>query len=160
MFKKNALLNACINNKGDIFDVIKQRSAASTVSTMIDGITRDVETYFANTYRKLYNSVNDQDNLLKVMQFLDKKVNPSSIADVERIPPIVEEGITHLKNNKIDPVFDLSSDCLKNAPFILCEQLASLFKHYVTHGHISLTLMVSTLIPLVNPISSGVFGMY
>ena len=74
MFKKNALLNACINNKGDIFDVIKkQRSAASTVSTMIDGITSDVETYFANTYRKLYNSVNDQDNLLKVMQFLDKK---------------------------------------------------------------------------------------
>ena len=28
-------------------------------------------------------------------------------------------------------------------------QLALLFKHYVTRGHISLTLMVSTLIPLV-----------
>ena len=48
-----------------LFDVIKkQRSAASTVSTMIDGITSDVETYFANTYRKLYNSVTDQDNFL------------------------------------------------------------------------------------------------
>ena len=112
---------------------------------MIDGITSDVETYFANKYRKLYKSVNDQDNLLKVMQFVDKKGNPSSIADVERITPIVE----HLKNNKIDPVFDLSSDCLKNAPFILCEQLALIFKHYVTHGHISLTLMVPTLIPFV-----------
>ena len=56
----------------------------------------------------------------------------------------------HLKNNKIDPIFDLSSNCPKNAPFILCEQLALLFKHYVTHGHISLTLMVPTSIPLVN----------
>ena len=74
MVKKNALLNACINNKGDIFDVIKkQRIAGSTVSTMIDGITSDVETYFANTYRKLYNPANDQDNLLKVLQFLNKK---------------------------------------------------------------------------------------
>ena len=150
-FKKNALLNACINNKGDIFDVIKkQRRAAPTVSTMIDGMTSDVETHFAKTYRKLYNSVNDQDNIMKVKQFLEKKVNPSSIADVERITPsIVEEAIRHLKNNKTDPVFDLSSDCLKNAPFILCEQLTLLFKHYVTHGHISLVLMVSTLIPLV-----------
>ena len=46
-------------------------------------------------------------------------------------------------------MFDLSSDCLKNAPFILDEQLALLFKHFVMHGHISLTLMISTLIPLV-----------
>ena len=150
-FKKNALLNACINNKSDIFDVIKkQRSVAPTVSTVIDGITSDVETHFANTYRKIYNSVNDHGNLLEVTQFLEKKVNPSSIADVERITPlIVEEAIKHLKNNKTDPVFDLSSDCLKNAPFILCEQLALLFKHFVMHGHISLTLMISALIPLV-----------
>ena len=54
MFKKNALVNACINNKGDIFDVIKnQRSAASTVSTMINGITSDAETNFANTYEAI-----------------------------------------------------------------------------------------------------------
>ena len=87
---------------------------------------------------------------MKVLQFLDKNTNPSSIADVERITPsIVEEAIRHLKNNKIDPVFDLSSDCLKNAPFILCEQLALLLKYYDTHRHISMTLMVLTLIPLV-----------
>ena len=148
-FKKNTLLNACTNNKSDIFvDVIKkQRSVAPTVSTVIDGITSDVETHFANTYRMIYNSVNDHGNLLEITQFLEKKVNPSNIGDVERITPlIVEEAIKHLKNNKTDPVFDLSSDCLKNAPFILCEQLALLFKHFVMHGHISLTLIISTLI--------------
>ena len=137
--------------QSDIFDVIKkQRSVAPTVSTVIDGITSVVETHFANTYRKIYNSVNDHGDLLEVTQFLEKKVNPSSIADAERITPLnVEEAIKHLKNNKTDPVFDLSSDCLKNAPFILCEQLALLFKHFVMHGHISLTLMISALIPLV-----------
>ena len=89
-FKKKTILNACINNKSDIFDVIKkQRSVAPTVSTVIDGITRDVETHFANAYRKIYNSVNDHGNLLKVIQFLEKKVNPSSIADVERITPLI-----------------------------------------------------------------------
>ena len=64
-------------------------------------------------------------------------------------PSLVEEAIGRLKNNKSDPLFNFSSECLKNAPVVLCEQLTLLFRHYLTHGYISLALMLSTLIPLV-----------
>ena len=149
--KRNALLEACISDKGDIFEVIKaQRKAAHTVSTMIDGVNTNIESHFANIYKQLYNSIDDRDALMKVKQNLKDRINSSSLNDVQRITPsIVEEAIGRLKNNKSDPLFVFSSECLKNAPMVLCEHLTLLFRHYLTHGYISLELMLSTLIPLV-----------
>ena len=37
----------------------------------------------------------------------------------------------------------------KNASPILCELLATLFKMYLIHGHVSSVIMVSTVIPLI-----------
>ena len=61
----------------------------------------------------------------------------------------VEEAIGHLKNGKNDPQFQFDSDCLKNGPHILFEHLAKLFRSYITHGHVSSILVVSTVIPLI-----------
>ena len=86
---------------------------------------------------------------MKVKQYLDDNINSLNIDDVQRITPsLVEEAIGRLKNNKSDPLFNFSSECLKNAQVVLCEQLTLLFRHYLTHGYISLALL-STLIPLV-----------
>ena len=149
--KRNALLEACVSNKGDIFEIIKeQRKAAPNVSTMIDVVNTNIESQFANIYKQLYNSADDKDALMKVKQYLDDNINSLNIDDVQRITPsLVEEAIGRLKNNKSDPLFNFSSECLKNAPVVLCEQLTLLFRHYLTHGYISLVLMLSTLIPLV-----------
>ena len=127
-----------------------QRKAAHTVSTMIDGVNTNIESHFANIYKQLYNSIDDRDALMKVKQNLKDRINSSSLNDVQRITPsIVEEAIGRLKNNKSDPLFDFSPECLKNAPMVMCEHLTLLFRHYLTHGYISLELMLSTLIPLV-----------
>ena len=43
--KKNAILDACINDKGDIFkEIRKLRKTAPTVSSMIDGVIINIET--------------------------------------------------------------------------------------------------------------------
>ena len=87
---------------------------------------------------------------MKVKQYLNDNINSLNIDDVQRITPsLVEEAIGHLKNNKSDPLFNFSSECLKNASVVLCEQLTLLFRHYLTHGYISLALMLPTLISLV-----------
>ena len=52
-----------------------------------------------------------------------------------------------LKSNKTNPVVDFNSDCIKNAPFAFCEIIAVIFRHFVTHGHVSSFLMISVLIP-------------
>ena len=136
---KNGANTKKVSNNGDIFEVIKtQRKAAPILS------------HTANIYKQLYNSVDEKDALIKVKQYLNGRINSSSIGDVQRISPsLVEEAIVRLNNNKSDPLFELSSECLKNAPVMLCEQLTLLFKHYLTHGHISLTRMLSALIPLL-----------
>ena len=48
--------------------------------------------------------------------------------DVFQVTPIVLEAVGHLKGKKSGPPHDSSSDCLKNAPMILFEQLATSFR--------------------------------
>ena len=64
--KKNAILDACINDKGDIFKEVREITAP-TVSSMIDGVTINIETHFANVYEKLYNSIDDKEKLMTVL---------------------------------------------------------------------------------------------
>ena len=62
---------------------------------------------------------------------------------------LIDEAVSHLKSGKSDPVFEFSSDCIKNAPTLFYEHLALVFRNFLIHGHISSVLMVSTLIPLL-----------
>lgn len=151
ILKRNALLDACINNNGDIFKAIKkQRHTHSTVPTKIDNITTNIENHFANIYSQLYNSVNDRTELNILARHISENINSSSINDVNRITPeLVKEALTHLKVNKTDPILKFGSECLNNAPFILCEQLCMVFRCFLIHGHISSFLMISTLIPII-----------
>ena len=97
--KRNALLEACVSNKGDIFEMIKeQRKAAPTVSAMIDGVNTNIESHFANMYKQLYNSADDKDALMKVKQYRNDNINSLNIDDVQRITPsLVEEAIGRIK---------------------------------------------------------------
>ena len=88
ILKRNTLLDACINNNGNIFDIIrKQRQTTPSVPGMIDGISVDMETYFARLYGELYDSVKDRDRLISVKQFLSKIVDPSNLKDIVKITP-------------------------------------------------------------------------
>ena len=149
--KKNAFLNACINNNEDIFKLIRKEWATTpSVPNTMDGVSTDIENHFASIYKTLYNSVNDENDLSNYKEHLSKKINPSSIVDAWRITPErVHDAVQRLKNEKNDPVLDFKSDCLKNAPPIFCTQLSLLFRQFLIHGHISSFLMISTLIPLV-----------
>ena len=95
--KKNAILDACINDKGDIFKEVREmRKTAPTVSSMIDGVT--IETHFANVYEKLYNSIDDKEKLMRVLQPLNTKINSGSFIEVEKITPtLIKEAISKLK---------------------------------------------------------------
>ena len=149
--KKNAFLDACINDNDDIFKLIrKERKTSSVTPTVIDGVVVNIENHFAGIYSKLYNSVNDEEELLTFKCQLSSSISPSSIDDVMKVTPeVVYDAIHHLKNSKTDPILDFKSDCIKNTPWSFCEHLAFLFRQFLIHGHISTILLVSTLIPLV-----------
>ena len=64
LIRKNKLLDACINGSGDIFSELKKmRSHKATVASSMDGNKKDIPNHFKDIYSKLYNSVDDLDNL-------------------------------------------------------------------------------------------------
>ena len=149
--KRNAFLQACLDNKCNIFSLIrKELKATNSIPAVIDGVSTKIENKFAETYERLYNSVDDKGALTLFTKRLSVLITASSTDDVQEITPnIVQEAINLLKRNKTDPVLDFNSDCIKIAPFAFCEILAIIFRHFVTHGHVSSFLMISVLIPII-----------
>ncbi|MEO2160307.1 MAG: reverse transcriptase domain-containing protein, partial [bacterium] len=149
--KRNTLLDACLNGNGNIFvEIRKLRKSRSTVANIIDGEADNIPKHFADIYSKLYNSVDDQNSLNSISCFLNEKICPISLEDAMKVTPaLVRDAVIHLNSNKSDPTFQFTSDCLMNAPANLYEHLATLFRFYLIHGHISDILMLVTLLPLV-----------
>ena len=140
-----------MNREGNLFDEIKKmRKSKPVVANCIDGESKEIPEHFAGIYKDLFNSVNDQDELFKVKTELQEMIGNCSLQDVDKIDhDKVKEAIFHLKDDKTDPCFKISSDCLKNAPDSMFEHLANMFKCFLIHGHISQVLLVSTLVPLL-----------
>ena len=81
---------------------------------------------------------------------MENRISFHSLNEIEKITPeLVEEATNHLKCSKSDPIFEFNSDCLKNARRILFEHMATLFKTYLVHGHVSSILTMSTLVPIL-----------
>ena len=149
--KKNTLLDACINNRGDIFkELRKLRRTKDSSPDVMDGVSENIQDHFAGIYSKLYNSGDDQIEVEKLYNRINARVTSICMKDVSKVTPlIVKEAVGRLKSDKTDPVNEFSSDCVKNAPDVLYELLAQLFRAYLTHGHITKALTLSTLIPLI-----------
>ena len=149
--KRNTLLDACLNDNGDIFVELKKlRRSTPAQTSVIDGESDNIPNHFAEIYRNLYNSAPDKDNTQQLYEKIDRMINSDSMKAVDRITPkVVEEAIRKIKSGKNDPINTFSSDCVKNAPSILHEHLANIFRSYLVHGHISKVLMLSTLVPLL-----------
>ena len=117
---------------------------------MIDGESENIPNHFAEIYKNLYNSAPDKDNVKNLDKKIDRMISSESMKTVDEITPkIVEEAIRKIKSGKNDPINTFSSDCVKNAPSVLHDHLAYIFRSYLVHGHISKVLMLSTLVPLL-----------
>ena len=149
--KRNALLDACLNGKGDIFTEIRKiRRSPMAVANSIDGVTENIPTHFATIYSKLFNSVDEKASLDQLYNHINANIDDQSLTEILKITPkIVYDATQHLKKSKNDPTFRFNSDCLTNAPPILFEQLALIFQFYLFHGHMTDVLLLSTLVPLV-----------
>ena len=151
--KKEKLLSAVLDPDSDVdlFKEIKSmRKAKAPTANKIDGKTEDIKEHFAGIYKTLYNSVDDYDDSMKVSYIIDSKISIDCVAEAEKVTPdIIKDAVKHIKTNKSDPVFDFTSDCLKNAPNNLYIHLSNIIKSFLIHSHVSVILLLSTLVPLI-----------
>ena len=149
--KRNKLLDACINGNGNIFaEIKKMRKSKPVVATSMDNENEDIPNHFKEIYCKLYNSANDKDDMKVLKSEVEGSINHSQLDDVDKVTAeVVKEAAGRLKDNKTDPTFLFSSDCLKNGPDRLFNYLSVAIKSYLVHGHVTIFLLLATLVPIV-----------
>ena len=149
--RRNALLDTCINGKGNIFSEIrKMRKSPRSAVNSIDGVSKDIPEHFASIYSRLYNSVDEKSKLESLYAVIDSQISDGDKSEVFKITAeVVKEAVSHLKKNKTDPIFRSTSDCLSNAPPIFFEHLAIVFRSWLIHGHATELLLISTLVPII-----------
>ena len=70
--KRNKLLEACVTGDGDIFKEIKKlRKTEPVVATKMDEETENIPKHFKNVFKKVYNKVEDKEELNKVEVVLE-----------------------------------------------------------------------------------------
>ena len=148
--KRDHMLQSCLDNKGDIFeDIKKQRKCNHSFASMIDGHTDDIPEYFASKNEKLYNGIDDKENLLKLQYELETNIDDQSLDFVNRITTDTVKTVTlrKLRPGKTDVMLNLASDFFIHSPDRLFEILCICFKSYIVHAHVSNFLLISTLVP-------------
>ena len=92
----------------------------------------------------------------EVKDTVENAINERSLDDVKMVTPeIVRKAALKLKAGKSDPSSSFSSDCFMNAPDNVFVRLSELVQGFLNHGHVTMSLLVSTLIPIVkDPLSS------
>ena len=97
--KKNAVLDACIDDKGDIFkEVRKMRKTAPTVSSMELQLTSKLILLMST--RNYTTQLMIKEKLMTVLHHLNTKIDSGSVVEVEKITPaLIKEALSKLKND-------------------------------------------------------------
>ena len=79
-----------------------------------------------------------------------RKLVTADISEIEKVTPnLLREASKRLRPNKSDPISSILSDYFINAPDIVYTHLSNIMHSYLTHGHISTVLTVSTMFPVL-----------
>ena len=126
------------------------RRTKQVVATSIDGVNDNVPDHFKDIYSKLYNSVDDVENMTRVSSEVEVKISNINLADVMKVTPeIVKSAADKLKPGKGDPVYTFSSDCIKVNSQQLLNLLTIIIKCFLVHGHVTRFLLLATLVPII-----------
>ena len=116
----------------------------------MDGKSEKIPEHFRRIYETLYNSVDDNRELENIKVEVKDRINLSHIHDVKKVTPdLVREAASHIKDDKTDPIFTFSSDCIKHGTDLLFDSLSLVIKSILIHGHVTVFLLLATLVPII-----------
>ena len=78
------------------------------------------------------------------------KIDCRDEAEVRRVTPeVVAASCRNMKGGKIDVTQSYASDVFRHAPPLLCQKLATIFRSYLTHGTITISILSCAFMPLL-----------
>ena len=152
--KKQKMVQQCVEGKvNDILTELKhQRNPRSSVVTKVDhaeGSTA-ISEHFKSLYEVIYNHHDQNGELKKVMEDVNKNIKQSENIWVEKITPeLVVKVIDKLSSDKNDELYTFKSNAIKHCKDIIATPISRLFKSFVTHGHCTNVLLFCALVPII-----------
>ena len=105
---------------------------------------------FKQIYSTLYNSASTKEGVYILSERIKGLVSPYSVNEVAKVTgDKVKMAASRMKSRKADVSGWYTSDSLLNAPNILFEQLAIVFRSWLTHGTITPCLLACSFLPLL-----------
>ena len=105
---------------------------------------------FKAVYEALYNSADTNVEMAELLQEVDALIGETSQQEVAKITGSkVKEAVTLMKAQKGDISGGFTSDAILNAPDILFDHLAGIFRSFLVHGTVSSYLLACSFLPLL-----------
>ena len=105
---------------------------------------------FREVYQDLYNSAGSHVEMEEIKAKLSVPIRADSMEEVNRVTgAVVKEAVGLMKTGKSDVSEGFTSDALINAPDIMFEQLAGVYRSWLVHGTVTPTLLACAFLPLL-----------
>ena len=105
---------------------------------------------FRESYETLFNSAPTNTEMQELKQRLKNIIGEADKQEIQKVTgDIVKEAAGNLKPKKTDVTGSYVSDAIKNAPDILFDQLATVFRSWLYHGTVTASLLACSFLPLL-----------
>jgi hypothetical protein len=111
---------------------------------------REIVEKFREVYQALYNSAGSQVEMDKIKAKLSDMIRADSMGEVNKVTgAVVKEAAGLMKAGKSDVSEGFTSDAILNAPDLMYDQLASVYRSWLVHGTVTTSLLACAFLPLL-----------
>ena len=152
--KRDKFLEACLEGDRSLFEELKKiRGSPVNIASKMDGHTDPVNIteHLKNIYEGLYNRTGSKVPLQNLLSEVDAGISDDDMSDVLKVTPELVHKIIKdkIRPDKSDPEFNMTTNNLKQAPYILFVHLANFFRGILIHGSINSSLLVCAILLLI-----------
>ena len=105
---------------------------------------------FCGVYEELYNSSGSGETMEEIKQKIKGLIDDNSDDEILKVTgAIVKKAACKMKAGKGDVSEGYTSDAILNAPDILFDQLALVYRSWLVHGTVTLNLLACAFLPLL-----------
>ena len=131
--------------------IVGSKKGSQDLPDSVGGATGEAEVVeeFRKVYSALYNSSDTSDDLYDLKAKLTAEISDGSIVEADKITgKIVKEAACRMKPKKSDISQSFTSDAILNAPDNFFDYIALIYRSWLIHGTVTLSLLSCAFLPL------------
>ena len=156
LIQAGKLFEASMNGDIDLIKEMKRiRGGQDSMANLPDTVAgangqEEIVEKFRDVYSALYNSSDSEREMSALLIRVSSHIQEDSVNEVDKVTgSIVKEAVKQMRPRKADVSGGFTSDSLLNAPDILFDHLALVFRSFLLHGTVTLSLLACAFLPLL-----------